>query len=34
MLKARIKNLEAYLKYIKENTEEFIKSFNDSFHGM
>lgn len=34
MLKARIKNLEAYLKYIKENTKEFIKSFNDSFHGM
>lgn len=34
MLKARIKNLEAYLKYIKENTEEFIKSFNNSFYGM
>jgi len=34
MLKARINNLEVYLNHIKENTEEFCKSFHDVFHGM
>ena len=33
MVKARIKNLESYFN-IKENTEEFCKSFHDVFHGM
>lgn len=34
MLKARIRNLETYLKDIQENTQEFCKSFHNAFHGM